>query len=147
MKSLVYVPCVPGYSFYNGLPSVPPLLGYSQAPPVYDIHPQYCRNEDSVQQVCRTPKRAYEKRNVYKSIIRHTFKHVQKNRKEMVGLLKKEGFEIDEIEVAFKEIAYLAKQESERGKPKNSKKALGKMLESKTIYLSLIHISEPTRPY
>eukprot|EP00826_Nyctotherus_ovalis_P046029 TRINITY_DN5154_c0_g1_i15.p1 TRINITY_DN5154_c0_g1~~TRINITY_DN5154_c0_g1_i15.p1 ORF type:complete len:158 (+),score=24.71 TRINITY_DN5154_c0_g1_i15:48-476(+) len=76
-----------------------------------------------------------------KSIIRHTFKHVQKNRKEMVGLLKKEGFEIDEIEVAFKEIAYLAKQESERGKPKNSKKALGKMLESKTIYTYILRES------
>eukprot|EP00826_Nyctotherus_ovalis_P052276 TRINITY_DN6605_c0_g1_i15.p1 TRINITY_DN6605_c0_g1~~TRINITY_DN6605_c0_g1_i15.p1 ORF type:complete len:173 (-),score=18.88 TRINITY_DN6605_c0_g1_i15:110-628(-) len=91
------------------------------------------RDDDSLQPSPKQSKRAYEKRNVYKSIIRHAFKYIRSNREVIVDILKKEGFTLESILEAFDEIENLVRQENEKGKPKNAKKALEQMIESKCI--------------
>lgn len=94
---------------------------------------EHSRDDDSLQENLKLSKRAYEKRNVYKSIIRHAFKHIRSNREVLVDILRKEGFALENILEAFDEIENLVRQENEKGKPKNAKKALEQMIESKCI--------------
>ena len=78
--------------------------------------------------------RAYDKRNVYKSIIRCILKLVKNNKSHFIEVLRDNGFKIKEIEKAFKNVKDWAKQESQRGKPKTSKKAIEEMSLVKTIH-------------
>ena len=110
-------------------------LGYGQLPLTNQLQQNL---HFSCSEGNRNIGKAYQRRNVYKSIIRHAFKYTQKNRKAVIQKLEKEGFEIWSIKSALKEIEYLVKQENEKGKPKNSKKSLERMLESKTVFTYIL---------
>lgn len=133
MNSFVYLPYTSPYPFLNAMPLVPE---YDQFPISHLNQEQNIPSEDLVPP--KRHKNAYERRNVYKSIIRHTSKYIQKNRREVTNKLKKEKFGEESIQVAFQEIEVSAKRENEKGKPKNSKKSLEEMLASKTIYAHIL---------
>lgn len=82
--------------------------------------------------------RAYDKRNVYKSIIRCMLKFIKKNKQHFVGMLKDSGFGMTEIERGFGDVEDWAEQENQRGKPKASKKAIEEMLLVKSIHTYIL---------
>lgn len=82
--------------------------------------------------------KAYDKRNVYKSIIRHMSKFTHKYRLHFTTTLKREGFLTEEVETAFNKVTSWAEQEKHKGKPKASKKAIEEMLGVKNIYTYML---------
>eukprot|EP00826_Nyctotherus_ovalis_P057773 TRINITY_DN7907_c0_g1_i16.p1 TRINITY_DN7907_c0_g1~~TRINITY_DN7907_c0_g1_i16.p1 ORF type:complete len:191 (+),score=43.31 TRINITY_DN7907_c0_g1_i16:314-886(+) len=82
--------------------------------------------------------KAYDKRNVYKSIIRHMSKFTHKYHLHFTATLKREGFLTEEIETAFNKVTSWAEQEKHKGKPKASKKAIEEMLMVKNIYTYML---------
>lgn len=133
MMKVSYAPACPWWS-------IPPVL-----PPIRRTY----FDSNSVNQRYKTPLlpipslsqsahklnlRAYDKRNVYKSIIRHMLKLIKKNSRHFVTILKDSKFELEEIEESFRDVKYWAEQEKQKGKPKASKRAIEKMLTTKTIH-------------
>jgi len=138
MNPVPYLSYLPTCTFIGYVKPVNLHSEYNQFPLAMNHSSENNSNKPSASQSLVRFRKAYERRNVYKSIIRHTFKHIQKNKEKIFRLLIRERFTTGSIESAMERIAELAKQENERGKPKGSKKALAEMLQSKTIYAYIL---------
>ncbi len=77
---------------------------------------------------------AYMRRNVYKSIIRHMFSYIRKNRDAIVKVLLGNGYDMAKIEHAFFKINYFNDLERDKGNPKCSQAILKKFLSKPSIY-------------
>lgn len=138
MTPMICVPYASNCSTFNLLPVVNPSMACTKFPVAYNLPSPYNPNERFLPEELKLKRKAYEKRNVYKSIIRHTFKYIQDNNWHIIVMLRNQGFTIESIETALQDIELLAKQENEKGKPKNSRKTLNKMLESKSVYTYIL---------
>ena len=76
----------------------------------------------------------YKHRNVYKSIIRHMYSYIRKQRSEIVGILQKQGFSMQDVEHAFYEIGCYNDMERQKGKKKVSQSLVKRIATDKTIY-------------
>ena len=81
---------------------------------------------------------AYKRRNVYKSIVRHTFSYMRKNRDEVISILRAAGFEITEIEHAFVKVSFYNDMERQKGNPKKSQSIIKKIISKRSIYTYLL---------
>ncbi len=81
---------------------------------------------------------AYRRRNVYKSIVRHMYSYVRKNRKDVVRVLELNGFSMSDIEHAFFKISHLNDLERQKGTSKKSQSTIKKMLQRKSIYTYIL---------
>lgn len=81
---------------------------------------------------------AYKRRNVYKSIVRHMFSYIRKNRESILRVLEGNGFTMPQIEHAFFKVNYLNDLERQKGKSKKSQTTVKKMLQKKTIYTFIL---------
>eukprot|EP00826_Nyctotherus_ovalis_P031305 TRINITY_DN249_c0_g2_i3.p1 TRINITY_DN249_c0_g2~~TRINITY_DN249_c0_g2_i3.p1 ORF type:complete len:215 (+),score=25.51 TRINITY_DN249_c0_g2_i3:455-1099(+) len=82
--------------------------------------------------------KAYRKRNVYKSIVRHMHSYFRENAMTMCSILEKNGFGREEIEKAFQSVKELSERERLKGKPKRPKSILHRILSSKNIYVYIL---------
>ena len=141
MNPVPYLSYLPRYTFIGHVQPLNSHAECNQFPLAINHSSENDSNKPSASQTLVRFRKAYERRNVYKSIIRHTFKYIQKNKEKIFKSLIKERFTRGSIESAMERIAELAKQENERGQPKGSKKALHEMLQSKTIYAYILRES------
>ncbi len=81
---------------------------------------------------------AYRRRNVYKSIIRHTFAYVRKNREDIISILQAGGFSMSEIEHAFFKINYYNDEERQAGGRKRSQNIVRNIVAKKSIYVYIL---------
>jgi hypothetical protein len=81
---------------------------------------------------------AYQRRNVYKSIIRHMHKYFKENYQDIIRILKNNGFEKDEIEKTYVVIKRISEQERFKGTPKKPKRTLSTMISNKNIYVYIL---------
>lgn len=77
---------------------------------------------------------AYKRRNVYKSIVRHMFSYIRKNRDEIIRILLAAGYNMTEIEHAFFEVSCYNDMEQQKGNKKQSQSTIRKMVDQRTIY-------------
>lgn len=82
--------------------------------------------------------KSYERRNVYKSIARHMNSYFKENVKEVMSMLKKNGFNEDEIEEAYQFVEKMSEKEKRKGMPKRSKTIINLILVSKNIYVYIL---------
>jgi len=82
--------------------------------------------------------KAYKSRNVYKSIIRHLFSYIRKNREDIIRILRDAGFSMPEIEHGFFKVNYYNDLEREQSIKKNSQATIKKMVSKKTIYTYIL---------
>ncbi len=82
--------------------------------------------------------KAYKSRNVYKSIVRHLFSYIRKNREDIIRILKDAGFSMTEIEHSFFKINYYNDLEREQSNKKNSQATIKKMVSKRTIYTYIL---------
>lgn len=82
--------------------------------------------------------KAYRKRNVYKSVVRHMYSYFRENARTMSCILEKNGFGREEIERAFQSVKELSERERLKGKPKKPKSVLHKILSTKNIYVYIL---------
>lgn len=126
----------PAYPWWAMPPALPPITGTyfdrNLLNPRHETHPLPIPL--LVQSGPKLNLRAYDKRNVYKSIIRHMLKLIKKNSRRFITILEDSKFELEEIEESFRDVEYWAEQEKQKGKPKASKRAIEKMLTTKTIH-------------
>lgn len=81
---------------------------------------------------------AYKKRNVYKSIVRHMFGYMRKHREDIIALLRKAGYKLQDIEHAFFKINYYNDMERQKGNPKKSQSIIKKIVNKRCIYTYLL---------
>eukprot|EP00830_Metopus_es_P020532 TRINITY_DN8186_c0_g1_i1.p1 TRINITY_DN8186_c0_g1~~TRINITY_DN8186_c0_g1_i1.p1 ORF type:complete len:362 (+),score=48.34 TRINITY_DN8186_c0_g1_i1:34-1086(+) len=81
---------------------------------------------------------AYKKRNVYKSVIRHVYSYMRKNRDEVFAILQRNHYSLQEIEHAFYKINFYNDMERQKGNPKKSQAIIKKIVEKKSIYTYLL---------
>lgn len=81
---------------------------------------------------------SYEARNVYKSLIRHIFTYIRKNRNVIVGILIKSGYAMSDVEHAFYKINCYNELERERVFKKRAQATIRKMISKKTIYTYIL---------
>jgi len=77
---------------------------------------------------------AYKRRNVYKSIIRHMFAYIRKNRAAVSCLLNEKGFTPLQIEHAYYKMNLYNDLENQSGNPKKSQMILKKIVKRKCVY-------------
>ena len=94
--------------------------------------------EDSFKQKSLLSGKAYKSRNVYKSIVRHLFSYIRKNRDDILRILKDAGFSTTEIEHGFFKINYYNDLEREQSSKKNSQATIKKMASKRTIYAYIL---------
>ncbi len=82
--------------------------------------------------------KAYKCRNVYKSVVRHLFSYIRKNREDIMRILTEAGFTTQEIEHGFFKINYYNDLEREQSKKKNSQSTIKKMVAKRTIYTYIL---------
>jgi len=82
--------------------------------------------------------KVYEKRNVYKSIVRHMHNYFKENNREMTSILRNNGFEEEEIKRAYQLIKQISERQKVRGTPKKPKKALSIIISTKNIYTYIL---------
>ncbi len=82
--------------------------------------------------------KAYKSRNVYKSVVRHLFSYVRKNRDDIIRILTEAGFSMQEVEHAFFKINYYNDLEREQSSKKNSQATIKKMVTKRTIYTYIL---------
>jgi len=80
----------------------------------------------------------YKHRNVYKSIIRHMFSCIKKNKNDLATILQNSGFSMSEVEHAFYEIGCYNDMERQKGKKKVSQSLVRKIATDKTIYTHIL---------
>lgn len=83
----------------------------------------------------------YKHRNVYKSIIRHMYSCIRKQRNVIVSVLQSSGFSISEIEHAFYEIGCYNDMERQKGKKKISQSLVKKIASEKSIFAYVLRES------
>jgi len=81
---------------------------------------------------------AYRRRNVYKSIIRHMFSYVRKNREDITRVLKDAGFPLSEIEHAYCKINLYNDEERKKGSQKKSQNIVRNMVKETCIYTYIL---------
>lgn len=81
---------------------------------------------------------AYKRRNVYKSIVRHMFSYIRKNRDGIIKILLAAGYPMNEIEHAFFEVSCYNDLEQQRGNKKQSQTTIRKMVDKPTIYTYIL---------
>ncbi len=81
---------------------------------------------------------AYKRRNVYKSIIRHMYSYIRKNRDDIIAVLEKNNFSVPEIEHAFFKISYLNDLEKQKGKSKKSQTTVKEIMKKRSIYTYIL---------
>ena len=81
---------------------------------------------------------AYKRRNVYKSVVRHMFSYVRKNRDDILSILKNIGYSIPEIEHAFFKVNYYNDEERQRGGKKRSQNIVKNIVAKNTIYVPIL---------
>ena len=81
---------------------------------------------------------AYKRRNVYKSIVRHMFSYVRKNRDDILLILRNLGYSIPEIEHAFFKVNYYNDEERQRGGKKKSQNIVKNIVVKNTIYVPIL---------
>ena len=101
------------------------------------------KDEDSLRGSVNDDKRlingsAYRRRNVYKSIIRHMFSYVRKNRDDITSILQCEGFSMQDIEHAFCKVNLYNDEERKKGSHKISQKIVKNMIAATTIYTYIL---------
>lgn len=82
--------------------------------------------------------KAYQSRNVYKSIVRHLFSYIRKNREDIIRILTEAGFSMQDIEHGFFKINYYNDLEREQSNKKNSQSTIKKMATKRTIYTYIL---------
>jgi len=80
----------------------------------------------------------YKHRNVYKSIVRHMFSCIRKNRNEVVAILQAAGFNMQDVEHAFYEIGCYNDMERQKGKKKVSQSLVKRIATDKSIYTHIL---------
>lgn len=86
----------------------------------------------------RLKSKAYRRRNVYKSIIRHMHRFFRDNITGIAHMLSGNGFSKDEIEKAFQSVKQMSDRERFTGMPKKPKGTLNTILSSKNIYVYVL---------
>jgi len=81
---------------------------------------------------------AYKKRNVYKSIIRHMYSYIRKNREAIIKVLQSVGFTTSQIEHAFFEVSCNNESEMKQSNKKQSQTTIRKLIEEKSIYTYIL---------
>ena len=82
--------------------------------------------------------KAYKSRNVYKSIIRHLFSYIRKNREDIIRILTEAGFPMSDIEHGFFKVNYYNDLERDQSSKKNSQSIIKKMVAKRTIYTYIL---------
>ncbi len=91
--------------------------------------------------------RAYESRNVYKSIVRGIYGLVKKDKERLRTILRKEGYSDPEMEDAFDQISRYRVADKPKEIEKNAQVKIEKMLEAKTIYTYILRETLVTMIY
>jgi len=81
---------------------------------------------------------AYKRRNVYKSVIRHMFSCIKKNKSKIISLLSSKGFTDSEINTAFNYISSLNILDKQKGKTKRPQNTIKTILETKNIHVYIL---------
>lgn len=81
---------------------------------------------------------AYERRNIYKSFIRHIYCYTRKNREEIVEILLKAGYNMREVEHAFFVITSYQEHDKKEIKLKTSQSIIDSMIADKSIYTIIL---------
>lgn len=82
--------------------------------------------------------KAYKRRNVYKSIIRHMNRYLREDRIKMTSLLENNGFSKEQIEKAYRSVKKVAERERTKGMPKKPKGVLNKILSCKNVFVYIL---------
>ncbi len=80
----------------------------------------------------------YKHRNVYKSVIRHMYSYIRKQRNEVVVILQAAGFPMRDVEHSFYEIGCYNDMERQKGKKKISQSLVKKIATDKSIYTYIL---------
>ncbi len=80
----------------------------------------------------------YKHRNVYKSVIRHMYSYIRRQRNEIVGILQTAGFNMHDVEHAFYEIGCYNDMERQKGKKKISQSLVKRIATDKSIYTYIL---------
>lgn len=81
---------------------------------------------------------AYKRRNVYKSVIRHMFSYIQKNKGRVTNTLMNEGYTRKEVNDSFLYISSLNDLDKQKGKAKRPQNTIKSMLENKNINVYIL---------
>lgn len=81
---------------------------------------------------------AYKRRNVYKSVIRHMYSYIQKNKSKMASMLSSNGFSKKETDSAFSYISSLNVLDKQKGKAKRPQNTIKNILEEKNICVYIL---------
>ncbi len=81
---------------------------------------------------------AYKRRNVYKSIIRHMYSYIRKNRDDVIKVLQQANYSMSEIEHAFFEVSCYNDAEQQKGNKKQSQATIKKMIDQRSIYTYIL---------
>jgi len=92
----------------------------------------------SIEDEQQTAGGAYKRRNVYKSIVRHMFSYIRKNREEIIKILQEAGYGMSDIEHAFFEVSCYNDMEQQKGNKKQSQSTIKKMVETRSIYTYIL---------
>eukprot|EP00829_Urostomides_striatus_P001006 TRINITY_DN1122_c0_g1_i11.p1 TRINITY_DN1122_c0_g1~~TRINITY_DN1122_c0_g1_i11.p1 ORF type:complete len:306 (+),score=32.19 TRINITY_DN1122_c0_g1_i11:64-981(+) len=92
--------------------------------------------DGSNQSICRRllAGEAYKSRNVYKTIVRHMYAYIRKNRTEIIQILQNSGFTMTEIEHAFFKVDYWCNLERQNGNRNYAQGTVKKIFAKKSIY-------------
>lgn len=81
---------------------------------------------------------AYKRRNVYKSVVRHMFTYIRKNREEIMATLRGLNYTDAEIEHSFFEVSCYNDEQSTTGNIEKSQLIIKKILSSRSIYTIIL---------
>ena len=161
-----YPMCMP--PMYPPMPQMPPpiraAVNHQMSSPIPGMMPpggllqlEMPRNapaDGSLDSLDDTPKsksllsgKAYKSRNVYKSIIRHLFSYIRKNREDIIRILTEAGFSMQDIEHGFFKINYYNDLEREQSNKKNSQATIKKMVTKRSIYTYILRETLNTMLY
>lgn len=84
---------------------------------------------------------AYKRRNVYKSVVRHMFSYIRKNRDKIVNLLQSLGYTKVEIEHAFFTVSCYNGEQNNAGNIENSQSIIKKIVSSISIFTYILRES------
>lgn len=82
--------------------------------------------------------KAYNRRNVYKAIIRRMLSHINKNKEYVITILEGSGFNRNEINVAFKYIFELNHLHKQKGNLKRPQKTINSILKERCIHTYIL---------
>lgn len=77
---------------------------------------------------------AYKSRNVYKTIVRHMYTYIRKNRTCVIEILQKAGYSMPEVEHAFFTVDYWCNLERENGNRNYAQGTVKQIFATKSIF-------------